>query len=412
MKLKALALAAALPFAAANAAEVAVYCPYSADGFTVSAPSGTRHFDASFTGRRAVVSLPDPTNAVIEAWTGSAAYSVGSALYGTSAGRGYPSLDLSRLSPLMPRLNLVSSATDRAKTIDGYAQMLRGFVYDMDLVDEARQYMLGQLEWLNTNRWTEASLDASSLEQTRVRIVRWAVDGQPVYRIGVPGDGEFEVVFDKKMYLGNRAFLTEADILSTGGFDLDWDKLKSDVVDYFGVQDAGCPVTNVAYLVVIGDGKTYWTSENDTNSCPVVINRVVERKFSFRRTVPTPVLASFDGEYAQFKFQVDEGAAAPYDPETSSYTAFQVAVRESGATADAWKSGLKRLPAKLPGAKTYTFTTDDAALAAAVKGGKSYNWRCAVYNAKFPDDKYYTNMDSDATADCTNVWSSATLTLE
>ena len=406
---------AALALSSAIAAEVVVYAPYDEDGFTLKAPSGTYRYDKSFTGHRAVVTIPAPTNAVIEAWSGTGDFALGKS-YGTSAGYAYPTISLTCHSPVLPRLFVQSSSegektplasfgagnatADRGHTIAGYCKAIRDYIADQDPAWKSSEHIWGDLTWCYTNLCRAAEADLSSLEKTRVRLVRWAIDDIPIYKLFSTPDGA-EVVFDKKMILANRAFLTEADILADGGFDLDWAKLKSEVVDDLTIALNDVAVTNVSYIVVIGDGKTYWRSDGDTDSCPKILNFVIERKFTSSRVVPTPLSAMFDGTVAQFKFRIDGDDV--YDDETPSFTAFQVGVRAKGASSAVWTSGVRRLPAKMQGAKVYSYVTDDAALASAIASGKSYEWVCALYNAKFSDTPAITD---------TNTWSSATFTVK
>lgn len=383
------ALAAAALAIAASAADVVIYSPYCADGLTVSAPSGVYRYPASYTGHRAVVHLPDASGTKIEGWTGNGDFSV-TAAYGTTAGRDADVLDLQLHSPILPRLMLKTASQgnatglseisggnncegDRCRTVAEYYQGLVDVVLDLDITDEARSYMLGRLEWVETNRACSAAVDASSTEMTRVRIVRWAVDGQPVYRVGA----EAEVVFDQKMLLSNRAFLTEADVLATGTFDLDWEKLKDEVVDYRGVQLAGCPVTNVAYLVVIGDGKTCWWSDTDTNSCPKILDRVIERRYSLAQaaTAPVDTNATFRTTRPTLKWKVDAE-----DSLYTGFTCFQLRLMNASGTA-LWTSDTTLLPHE--GADgVYAWRLPSAA-SSYLAAGTTYKWRVSVMNSKF-----------------------------
>jgi hypothetical protein len=383
------ALAAAALALAASAADVVIYSPYCADGLTVSAPSGVYRYPASYTGHRAVVRLPDASGAKVEGWTGSGDFSV-TAAYGTTAGRDADVLDLRLHSPVLPRLMLKTASQgnatslseigggsncegDRCRTVAEYYQGLKDVVLDLGLTDEARSNMLKQLIWVETNRACSAAVDANSTETTRVRIVRWAVDGQPVYRVGA----EAEVVLDRRMLLSDRAFLTEADVLATGAFDLDWEKLKDEVVDYRGVQLAGCPVTNVAYLVVIGDGKTCWWSDTDTNSCPKILDRVIERRYSLAQaaTAPVDTNATFRTTRPTLKWKVD-AEDSPY----TGYTCFQLRLMDAGG-ATLWTSDTTLLPHE--GADgVYAWRLPSAA-SSHLAAGTTYKWRVSVMNSKF-----------------------------
>ena len=359
----------------ASSAEVVVYSPKDSGGVTLKAPSGALTYPAAWTGHRSVCAVPGASNDVFEAWTGGAAYAVG-APYGTSAGRAWPAVELTEYSPVMPRIDLRTGASDRAPTVAEYVDELYRIVREEAVTDADKDYNLQQLGWTTNNRYTVAAPQSGE----RVRVVRWVVDGQPACRLGF----DAETVLDTRARRSDRAFLTEADILATGALDLDWDKLKSGVVDNFDIQNFGTPVTNVAYLVVIGDGKTAWDSLSDTNSAPRILDRVIERRFGHSRIAPTPVSGSFDGTAARIRFRID-GEGAGETRWGTTYTAFQVFARRQGAATNDWASGIQRLPAKDPATDVYAYTTDDAALAARLSSGKPYDWLCALYNAKYSD---------------------------
>ncbi len=385
----------------APAAEVVVYSP-KAESLHVSGAGRATAYPAEWTGHRSVCTVPGGTNDAFEAWTGGDAYSVGNP-YGTSAGRAHPAIDLTAYSPIVPRIDVSTGASDRAPTIAAYVEGLYRIVWDLDITDDLRNNMLSDLVWTKMNRYEVA--EPRPVE--RVRIVRWVVDGWPMYRHGVKP----KAVVDQKMHLSNRAFLTEADVLATGALDIDWENLNSDVVNNFSVIRRGVAVTNVAYLVVIGDGKTYWEIPSDTNSVPAVLDRVVERRYEFRRTRPTPVGSSLARGVASFSFRIDgeEPAVSRYG---SSYTACRVRVRRDGASDDAWTSGIQRIPAKDPASGVYTLSSSDPELANALASG-SCTWSAALYNAKFSDNALYDTTGgerkTDSSTALTNVFSSAVL---
>ena len=297
-------------------------------------------------------------------------------------------------SPIMPRITIAGSDTassssssvtsstgsmDRGKTMSGYYAELKDRINDMDATDVAREYMLAQLEWYYTNRYEAASLDTSSTELTRVRVVRWLVDGEPVYRIGA----EPQVVLDQKMLLSNRAFLAEGDILAdSSSFDLDWAWLKDRVVDYRGVQLAGCDVTNVAYLVVVGDGRVSWNSSADTNSCPKVLDRVIERRYSFERAATSPV--NENAVVYAGRPTLKWAIVGEDDSDYTGYTAFQLQILPPDGSGETpvWTSGTQLLPPR-DSYGNYVYEVP-AYVGDELEGGLNYRWRVSVLNAKFP----------------------------
>ena len=293
-------------------------------------------------------------------------------------------------SPILPRIDMLAAASgesgessgvaaDRGKTVTAYCEDLIRIIREAKITEAERDYALEKLKWTAANVWTGASLDVNDLEQVRVRIVRWALDGQPVYRLGI----EPETVLDQKMRLSNRAFLTEADILATGALDLDWDKLKSDVVDNFDVQNFGAPVTNMAYLVVIGDGKTAWDTETETNSAPVILNHVIERRYGFSQAVAEVYAPKSEGSivYASqptFKWTVP----GEVDSDYTGYTAFRLQILPATGDTPVWDSGVRRLPPRDSYGR-YVWTAP-AYLGNDLEKSVNYRWRVAVLNAKYP----------------------------
>ena len=290
-------------------------------------------------------------------------------------------------SPILPRINMLAAASsgasgvasDRGKSVTDYCDGLIRAVMETEMMEENRRKELEKLQWVYTNVWTGASLDKLALEQTRVRIVRWLVDGQPVYRFGVKP----ETVLDQKMLLSNRTFLTEADILATGALDLDWEKLKTDVVDDFDVMRGGLSVTNVAYLVVIGDGKAYWDTAEDTNSSPIILDRVIERRYGFEQTQAVVVSPKTEASVVltarpTFKWSIPGEDDSAY----TGYTAFQLQVLPVGSDTPVWDSGIRRLPPR-DSLGRYVWTAP-VYLGNELEKSVNYRWRVAVLNAKFP----------------------------
>lgn len=294
-------------------------------------------------------------------------------------------------SPILPRIGMLAAAgassssgssglvADRGKSVTDYCDGLIRAVMETEMMEEKRLKELEQLQWIYTNVWTGASLNISATEQTRVRIVRWLVDGQPVYRLGVKP----EVVLDQKMLLSNRAFLTEADILATGALDLDWKKLKEDVVDSRQVARYGCEVTNVAYLVVIGDGKAYWDSSEDVQSSPIILDRVIERRYGFEQAAAEVISPKAEASVVltsrpTFKWMIPDEDDSSY----TGYTAFQLQILPVGNDTPIWDSGVRRLPPRDSRGR-YVWTAP-AYLGNDLEKSMNYRWRVAVLNAKFP----------------------------
>ena len=289
-------------------------------------------------------------------------------------------------SPITPRIDMLTPSGDRGKSVTDYCDNLWRIINEARITEEERELLQERLKWTTKHLWNAAELDAAALEDVRVRVVRWVVDGNPVYRYLVSP----EVVFDQKMRLSNRSFLSEADFLATGALDLDWDNLKSGVVDNINVQRGKLSVTNMAYLVVIGDGKTFWESDTDTNSVPVVLDWVIERRYSVERATPTPLNENAVVYTAQptLKWSIDGEDRTDY----TGYTAFKVKVASTDG-AFCWTSDFQRMPpVGTDGAYAWNaplFAGDRPAGATGVfENGKTYTWSVSVYNSKFRDDAF------------------------
>lgn len=358
-----------------SAAEVVVYSQPSASPLRVAEVTAATNavakfgepsaFPASYTGHRSVCRVAfDETNVV--AWAGGGEYRVGDP-FGCSTGRGYGAVELTPISPITPRIDLYGGSSDRPRTVKEIYDDIRAKAYADYKTPIALSNRLAQLSWMDTNRIEEPT--ASQGEDVRVRVVRWLVDGWPLWYLGI----EPRVIVDKKFRYRAGAALTEADILADGALDLDWEHLQNEVMDSIGVSDEGLDVNEVDYLVVIGDGVTSWRDGNDSNVVVKALSQVVSRTYD--TVPPTPVAVPFvQGvplSRPQFMFKV------PVRFDRNGYTAFELAVLSG--TNRVWSSGVRRIPPRDADGR-YVFpcpSLDDT-----VSPG-SYTWKVRVYNSKF-----------------------------
>ena len=380
MKTRILFVLFAAALTSLDAAEVTVY-PYTLKA-TAGTPlvireyvSGERKaipkiwtFPSASYANRTAWEVPVSTNAVLEAWAdidGNGRYDVGEP-YGTNAGRDYPEIELSDASPITPRIDLVADKSDRGLTRDAVLQRVLENSINRPF-DE---------QWIANNTFKDATTVADgSFKGQRIRVVRWLVNGVPVYRAGTSA----RVVLDKMIETDVRSCLTEADILACNenAFDLDWSNLRSEVTSNFGTLAACGNVTDVSYLIVVGDGSVAWEDALATNTV-AALQTVITRKYgedSFRPTPVSPVTyMSFSGK-TRFRWKIDYN-------DDEAYTAFRIKVSQAATLV--YDSGLVRLPARhLDG--TYLYE-------ARIPSG-SNDWKIACFNSKFSDenDTYYTN---------------------
>ena len=286
--------------------------------------------------------------------------------FGVSNGRYTQQIELSNMSAITPRVRLwdsmnTTNASDRGK--------------------------LTGTDWLHDPYclYDRFEKTTATVPKNRVRVVRYAVDKFPVYKIGVDAG----VVLEKDFEKTSRDFLHEGDFLADGDLDIDWANLYTDVVDWWGAQAAACEVTNVTYLIVYNWDKSEYMTDYDTNTQVKANATLVTRRFEKTRTVPTPVLASSLASGTTFSFRIDNE-----DPWASqfgtTYTAFKVKVL-NGST-NVWNSGILRLPAR---DKNGIYTANFSNISN-LSNVSNLSWRVAVYNAKFKTD---TLMEMDTEGD-------------
>ena len=262
---------------------------------------------------------------------------------------------------------------------------------DSDRVVEDAITQTGRLGDI-TNDVEVAEIEESTAEVlrgTRVRVVRYAVDGWPRYTLGV----DPEVVLDRKFYRDDDGAgwttITEADFLTNGRFDIDWDDL-AETIDEGGIEDAGSDCTNVTYIVVIGDGEfdtgtISFRSAAATNTVYALehtINRYFDDTASRQRPIivaPGAQASAVYGARPTFKWSMNGN---------TSYTAFRIVVM-SGST-EVYNSGIRRAPAPDRDG-VYTFFPNVYAGDQLLASGE-YTWRVTMYNAKFRNN--YWSEDS------------------
>ena len=276
-----------------------------------------------------------------------------------------------------------SELVDRGMTLSAFCATLKERVVEKNLPYDRYTNEMQKIEWMNANLWKSPEVDEDSTELTRVRIVRWALNGRPVY----DAYADPEVVFDKKMRFSNRTFLTEADVLTNGVFDLDWEKLRDKVLDSRNVQLTVGNVTNVSYLVVVGEGKTCWDDASDTNSCPRILDCVLERRFTRTQPVAVPYSPAKEGSivyaaHPTFSWTITDEDDDRYD----GCTAFDIQILEADSDTVVWESGTQLLPPRDSKGRYVwaapVYVVDD------LEPSVNYRWRVSVMNAKFPTPEF------------------------
>ena len=294
-------------------------------------------------------------------------------------------IGLTRTSAVTPRISLWNGESDRVSTIN--EALLASALRDPLLKTKVNSNDLAWVENILSNRVNLANPPTEG-KSMHVRVVRYGIDDMYCYRAGVYGDQyEQRVVLDRTFDPNGRDFLCEADFLADGEFDIDWSYLRSEVVNASGVAQASLAVSNMTYLVVIGDGATSFRGPFGTNTTVNALATMVTRRFEVTRHAPVGenVEAIVHGARPTFRWSIpdEEVWAKAYG---TSYTAFKLQILgEDGAVV--YDSGVRRAPAQ-DGNGYFTWTADayagdQTSLGKIFAAAGNWKWRVAMYNAKF-----------------------------
>ena len=219
-----------------------------------------------------------------------------------------------------------------------------------------------------------ASIAAAGLTAD-VLVRRVSLNGQP--RVGDKTVPE-RVLVSKTIVLDDRAYLTEADVLSDDKFDLDWKWLAKDAeklgITGVDLKTAEYEISSVATLP-------------DGSSTNLALSTFVNT-FNAQRVKPAPVSPTLVSPVY---------SAAPTFTFTSpddTMTAFRLQVSTSTNAADVvYDSGIRTLPGRVPTAVgtigcTFTpqlYVNDSVATngAPVFVDGSNYFWRVTLMNAKY-----------------------------
>ena len=321
-------------------------------------------------------------------------------------------VELTETAAITPRINLWDDINDRDVTID-----------------DVNHIMLNDRTiWADTNLTMELiharvkTDEPPTKDKVHVRVVRYGIDDMFCYLAGVYttnayGSGFNQlVVMDKEFDFNGRNFLNEADFLGENQFDIDWDTLcdpnstadgfrRNYVVDMngdplgrpaskqrgddgSGPAGAALKVTNMTYLVVIGDGDKDFLGSKATNTVRALSSTVSRR---FERVRHAPVIGGSPSGYVYsarptFKWAIPD--EEPWAKEFgSSYTAFKLQILDETGTTVVWDSGVVRAPAQdSDGNFVWTAPAcagDQTSLGRIFGRAGNWKWRVAMYNAKF-----------------------------
>ena len=209
-----------------------------------------------------------------------------------------------------------------------------------------------------------------------------------------------------------RPYITEADFIRDGKFDIHWDKFATN--DFFmngSLVSAVGEVIAVKYRIVLGvDGPAGAASTSDTETVVRAYSTLVERRFEpiDARTIPTQLALAeggvLSGSRPTFMWRLDEPTVVNNLMRSTalfgcSYTAFQLQIKVTDENETlVYDSGLKRAPAKNASGFFVWKLPPQAARDLEAEFGTTGNWkwRVAMYNAKFkPKSRETINGWSD-----------------
>ena len=334
-------------------------------------------FPSSYTGHRAVCRLTSasPNDSYI-AWIGGSKFTPGE-LFGCSNGRVYPTVGLTRVSPVCNRIDVWTGVVDRD---DGF---------DLDQYGEwNRPRPANPKEMSGLNLLPVRPTD----DNVRIRIVRYAVNGFFTYSLSVTNRVVLDRVFNRR-----TATLTEANFLSLASLDIDYEHLKSEVVDnrrYYNV-------TNMSYLVAVGDGPVGFNGYGQTNDYqrvnvlsdkdnrPIIITRRFDKDWAMPNAIGLKngnVIRT--GSRPTFVWSMPEESRYA-NLFGSSYTSFRIELAKKGEEEESLFVIGPLLPTPIQNEDgKFEFTLpeivgDQTPIGQKLAEKGDFLWCVAMYNAKF-----------------------------
>ena len=229
----------------------------------------------------------------------------------------------------------------------------------------------------------------------RIRVVRHMLIGtKGNVLVSSLGSNMRRVLLDLQVDKDVNPWITEANFLATGAFDVDWDTLYDDIVSKMDSEGAIQSPTSASTKYVIGDltGVLYRIviGNEDVDSGDAASNMSVivpVRRFDTHRNLPIPQMDSGVVTVGQptFKWTMPYGA--------NGYTAFKVSIKSATGSAFSWTSDFQRMPAAdADGVYTWeapVFVGDSPAGATGVfSNHTAYTWSVSAYNAKYKNDDF------------------------
>ena len=221
------------------------------------------------------------------------------------------------------------------------------------------------------------NMPAGTETETRVRIVRTAVNDVAWRRNGTTTRYADGVVLDVTRDFTVNPYLTECDLVKTGDLDLDWGHLGS-IASALGEDFQN--ITSAVYRVVLGDGTISPTQPTNNNCLATAFINIFERGASGAQTRCEPVSPKGTVMSAQptFRWRHDNAIG-------KAYPAFRLRVRKGNALV--YDSGAQRAPARDVNG-VYSWTAPiyvDMVMTNGVvfANTNNYTWSVSMLDAKF-----------------------------
>ena len=238
-----------------------------------------------------------------------------------------------------------------------------------------------------------------------VRIVPYMVAG-----VLTDGDGtnsfvyavdyvESRVVAEFDVRRDTKPYITEADFIRDGAFDIDWDGFSTAAFANNSLLTSAIgEVTAVKYRVIFGNEGPIGPDSNLDFGKPGIssFQTLIERRFerTAARTKPTGLSVDgvVSGAQPLFGWRLDEPTDVQGSTESAarygcSYTAFEIQVADAGGNV-VYDSGVVRAPARdkdgcFRWKPTALYAGDQTALGKVFSAVGNWKWRVAMYNSKF-----------------------------
>ena len=269
-------------------------------------------------------------------------------------------IDLTPCNSSVPRMELVNMIMAQARG--------KGDFDVLDSMTDRGVNGIGGWCWPNFATAWEGTNMPANLASVRVRFMRSLING-------ISNESFNECVFDQVYNLYSHASLTEADLLATGAFDLDWNGVFVDR----GLSPAR--ITNVTYRIVIGDGTTSGTELNN------ILGVAFQNRFEYgsQQSPAVPFGSNTVYKTARPTFQWKHVAKTA---RVKAYPAFQLRIWDSAtATTPIYDSGVQRAPA-MDANEVYSWTAPFSPDMVTSTGfvpaaGTTYYWSVSMLDAKF-----------------------------